>query len=459
MHIILKEINDVLNKEMLYNNLSEENKKLFKTYIIQSLLKQPFYKKRYLNTFIIKTNNDFFVSILSPNEDLKNFDLMEVKHLNFESNLVNVEINEIKNIYISEDDINILIKYKQSILKAQNISEFLLLFKEDYYKILKFEFIFEEKDSLLSSLFLEQKTIFSHFDEMYFLKIKNKIIKDIDLFLNLNKDIPLYLFSEIYHTIIIFLKKHYPYILKEPNIENDISYFIIEQCEKENSDFKFKLKNINHIFIKNTDKIINKLLDFPYDPKCFNHFDLGFDYINEVDFLKKKGQSLILARKNNEMIGMILFEKKNQNIQKIISTSIKHNYRNLGLSKKLYKISAQLYSQNNFILLNEYYSEDGKNYLNKLKSKLNNDLNGCFFFDLDNSFKHMQNKNIFQEYAFSFLDIIIKLSKSNRILKNIEEIKNHYFKNVDLLMKNEKKEDITLLLEEIKKHDLYKWFP
>ena len=170
----------------------------------------------------------------------------------------------------------------------------------------------------------------------------------------------------------------------------------------------------------------------------------GFNYINEdsLGFLSIDN-SIISLRNNNELIGFLAFEIKDDLI-KINNINISFKWRGRSLVEKLYKKLIEFSIKENKMICSTCYSNMGADILPKIKTKLTEEHKDCFWIhtsrnsknsELDifiielNSFIENQIKNSHKKYIFSNvrLKYDTEINKINDLDLN-EIFKNYYLK-------------------------------
>lgn len=200
------------------------------------------------------------------------------------------------------------------------------------------------------------------------------------------------LLKEHQHALSYVLKaiyEKYPIILS--NVEKDdlseLKYYLFEvhASDKDDNDFmNFKnkpLKLLTNGFEKTPqNKTLRELLyESPFmmnkdHQNTFNSLE-GLIYVNDFNFKNTSNFHhffIVAKNKYNETIGVLTIQQPSnmKHFCKIGEISIKHNYRNLGVAKKLYSKMAELGINNKLIISNRVYSSMGRLYLPKMKQKI-----------------------------------------------------------------------------------------
>lgn len=211
-----------------------------------------------------------------------------------------------------------------------------------------------------------------------------------------------------------YVKKEYPYIKEEPNLENVSFHF------KKKKDL-----NIND-FVSN-----NFFLFSPLNPDDSNILE-GLIYLNnsiQKDYNHNYETFYLFAEKNNEIIGVLSLQQrlKDSPILKIGEICIKNSYRNKGLSKKIYQNLAKVSIDNNFIIYNTNYTTMGKRYLPKMKETVREEHPDFMLIDseVSNIFENISIERSVARFNYLFIDFITSNS-SEFIKKNYKLIKDEY---------------------------------
>lgn len=289
-------------------------------------------------------------------------------------------------------------------------------------------------------------------------KLQQTFIKEIDFFKKYEKE-----FSFISDQI----KKDKPFLFEVANLDN-IKYELIEfnpsKKDRKFRDVEYFVKDESSIF---KEKILSKynisrlLLEkeeesyYSYSDILYSHFKnhdneinsnvspslYGLKYINEHNFERSEGRCVfITASKNDEVIGMVAFssgENLISGIHNSIVSSVKHNYRGLGLSTLLYDKTAKIFNDLGLTFVNTFYTDEGNKKLKNKKTALNNTYKDCFFLDTDiNAFLDIRNGSTYEDFSKRFLYVIKELNDQGLAKGNSAIFKNSYFKSVEKI-KNE----------------------
>lgn len=101
----------------------------------------------------------------------------------------------------------------------------------------------------------------------------------------------------------------------------------------------------------------------------------GLDFLNDNALHpSSKSQSCIIAKANNDIVGLVSFDSTDSEgtsvLKNIGYVCIKDNFRGTGLIEKIYDKLASLFVDNNNILINSHYTDQGRDKLPKVKDRI-----------------------------------------------------------------------------------------
>lgn len=246
---------------------------------------------------------------------------------------------------------------------------------ENYYKITN---LFKEPDTSFISRTVRDD-IFKEMKQKYLYQIKTQLsqFKVME-----NETLPI---EKEIKGIKNTVYKQFPFLKELPN-KNELEFFMLES--------KTGVNNLNSFSSKNEierDELSFKISEDLKEPqKNKNIIDIiqeSFCSFEESRCLDLEGMSFlseeslyqmtdlkniyILAKKNNETVGALsILKQKNNNVLKIHEICVKSNYRGLGIPKELYKSLAKFSIDNNLIITNSMYTNDGKRALPNIKDEV-----------------------------------------------------------------------------------------
>ena len=279
---------------------------------------------------------------------------------------------------------------------------------------------------------------------LFLKKLKKEIMN-----INQIEDIPMETQIEV-NNILDKVYKEYPYLKNKPSNKN-IDYYIAEsKYGLESKDFsrnnrEIKIDNNEFKSILNTKKIDKDidLIDFiqetniSFDYKKQSLEGMIFTSNSALVELENKKNIYIIARKNNETIGVlsIIKTRKEPKILKIHEICVKSNYRGLNIPKSLYKKLAEFSIKNELIITNSMYTNDGRRSLPKIKEEIKKEYPD--FLLLDAAYDNEdENKKIIISNINN--NILFKMKELNAVEQdlNFNKIKEIYKKQIKKVESN-----------------------
>lgn len=146
---------------------------------------------------------------------------------------------------------------------------------------------------------------------------------------------------------------------------NDISISDIYSVKPD----KNKYETFKEVFFEHLTKKDDDISDFL--PSRF----YGLDFLNDNALHpSSKSQSCIIAKANNDIVGLVSFDSTDSEgasvLKNIGYVCIKDNFRGTGLVEKIYDKIASLFVDNNNILVNSHYTDQGRDKLPKVKDRI-----------------------------------------------------------------------------------------
>jgi len=146
---------------------------------------------------------------------------------------------------------------------------------------------------------------------------------------------------------------------------NDISISDIYSVKPD----KNKYETFKEVFFEHLTKKDDDISDFL--PSRF----YGLDFLNDNALHpSSKSQSCIIAKANNDIVGLVSFDSTDSEgisvLKNIGYICIKDNFRGTGLVEKIYDKLASLFVDNNNILVNSHYTDQGRDKLPKVKDRI-----------------------------------------------------------------------------------------
>lgn len=146
---------------------------------------------------------------------------------------------------------------------------------------------------------------------------------------------------------------------------NDISISDIYSVKPD----KNKYETFKEVFFEHLTKKDDDISDFL--PSRF----YGLDFLNDNALHpSSKSQSCIIAKANNDIVGLVSFDSTDSEgasvLKNIGYVCIKDNFRGTGLVEKIYDKIASLFVDNNNILVNSHYTDQGRYKLPKVKDRI-----------------------------------------------------------------------------------------
>lgn len=487
MSKLKKEIYDLTKDE--YQDLPREEFELLNQILFRHLLSSDYYKNQYEYSYIIQNQkNDAILYHYDEKTTSHSLydSIVDEKYYNEEGHYL-FNLKNIQNIYMSKDHKDFLFEIINDLLTSSNFHHFipkiekrinkepnfqrkLISLQENLFnletaaiieKTIKFCRLKKEKDPIINDLIYETSSFFDDKKEFIFShlnKLKTLIQSDTD-FLNSHSDKVDFVLNKI--------KETKPYLFNKTDL-NDVSFHFFE-LEPEDNGKPRVIIDENKISLLNDINIVDmskKIVENNEKEKLKNpHFDegrllfnniykqndeistnlsysqMGFSFIDRNTFASEnKRRSFLLAVKNNEVIGSIIYENLEENLdsplKRFYSSNVKKNYRELGLSKMLYDQLSKIMLKEKYILVNTMYTQDGEDRLKKHKQELNKS-SEVFFLDTDINYDlEIKNEKI-SDFNREFLKTINKELNSQEIKDNLIKIKNIYNKNIDFIIKSE----------------------
>lgn len=146
---------------------------------------------------------------------------------------------------------------------------------------------------------------------------------------------------------------------------NDISISDIYSVKPD----KNKYETFKEVFFEHLTKKDDDISEFL--PSRF----YGLDFLNDNALHpSSKSQSCIIAKANNDIVGLVSFDSTDSEgisvLKNIGYICIKDNFRGTGLVEKIYDKLASLFVDNNNILVNSHYTDQGRDKLPKVKDRI-----------------------------------------------------------------------------------------
>lgn len=448
--------NNMVN--ILFPTYSKLDKDIIFILSFSNILKNDRFINDYHNLYIYPDNNELKLFF---NQEKQNY---EVLKFNSELNINKLPIFLADNVF---NDLNI---FRNIILKSKNEIEY----NEEVKKILN------DNPNIIKTI-REYRNVFNQNylpEQEYILK---KILLDIDnekpfsfgfkpkiKSINLdkvknnlfNKDIfPISVLNEQYEKetslILDKLKKQFPelFFSRKDIINNSKIEFISFDQDDTNNYSSCKEKS--------------ELMKTPYGIEDNLALKIkGLNFINSAFALhtgKSNSHFIFLKSNDGELLGGISYSNKNNSMINEIGFSFTSKaYRGCGVATKLYDILAKKSMEENKVLFNLFYTEDGEAAIPNIKQKLRNKYEDLFIIDLD--YKNEDNaelNNSISNFNYEFKDLILYFDKYSTKDKNILlNIKKHYDENMpyikeNILNTNDEQDFIKKNIEKIKK-EIYK---
>lgn len=146
---------------------------------------------------------------------------------------------------------------------------------------------------------------------------------------------------------------------------NDISISDIYSVKPD----KNKYETFKEVFFEHLTKKDDDISDFL--PSRF----YGLDFLNDNALHpSSKSQSCIIVKANNDIVGLVSFNSTDTDgtsvLKNINYVCVKDNFRGTGLVEKIYDKLASLFVDNNNILINSHYTDQGRDKLPKVKDRI-----------------------------------------------------------------------------------------
>lgn len=159
---------------------------------------------------------------------------------------------------------------------------------------------------------------------------------------------------------------------------NDISISDIYSVKPD----KNKYETFKEVFFEHLTKKDDDISDFL--PSRF----YGLDFLNDNALHpSSKSQSCIIAKANNDIVGLVSFDSTDSEgisvLKNIGYICIKDNFRGTGLVEKIYDKLASLFVDNNNILVNSHYTDQGRDKLPKVKDRIRSKYPDFLMLDTD----------------------------------------------------------------------------
>lgn len=159
---------------------------------------------------------------------------------------------------------------------------------------------------------------------------------------------------------------------------NDISISDIYSVKPD----KNKYETFKEVFFEHLTKKDDDISDFL--PSRF----YGLDFLNDNALHpSSKSQSYIIAKANNDIVGLVSFDSTDSEgisvLKNIGYICIKDNFRGTGLVEKIYDKLASLFVDNNNILVNSHYTDQGRDKLPKVKDRIRSKYPDFLMLDTD----------------------------------------------------------------------------
>lgn len=159
---------------------------------------------------------------------------------------------------------------------------------------------------------------------------------------------------------------------------NDISISDIYSVKPD----KNKYETFKEVFFEHLTKKDDDISEFL--PSRF----YGLDFLNDNALHpSSKSQSCIIAKANNDIVGLVSFDSTDSEgisvLKNIGYICIKDNFRGTGLVEKIYDKLASLFVDNNNILVNSHYTDQGRDKLPKVKDRIRSKYPDFLMLDTD----------------------------------------------------------------------------
>lgn len=273
------------------------------------------------------------------------------------------------------------------------------------------------KDSIFNILISRNKNIDQKLiDLLFFKNFKEKTLNDIESILS-NKSMEYYfeLYKDSLNETYKKIKDKYPVLKDKPNL-NDIKLEIIEKKEKNDLINVFESQDFNIYQEFEKDAAMRGLEFATYE-------GLTNEYFKEVFFVVKNQFEIIgFSKINND-------PNKEHNVYNLATISVKKNFKNMGISKKILNAIADYCKEQEKILEISIYTKDGISFLPKTVEDIRKNKEVII---LETDFKI--NKN---EHLKDFESNFAKFAKISKI--NYKEQLKIYHKHINDY-KNNKKE-------------------
>lgn len=350
------------------------------------------------------------------------------------------------------------------------IPNYELFFNEDIKKIFKFD-VSEITSSLCKNTFS-----FSIFNdpqnEQDFVDKVNNVwksqahLREKALSLPLFEDISSYYnkYDNDVGKIIKYIKNIKPFIFKEAEI-SDVKFYFYE-VKSDTKSFlskEFLLERdfcISEEIMKKHDIHMSNVYSFKEEPQSYKMIkDFVFEYLTRknndisenisckffgLDFLDEKSleastnnKMVILAQANDDIVGYISFKSTGNNkkslLKKIEYVCVKNNFRGSGLTEELYTKMCGILNDNNNILSNSMYTQQGKYKLPRLKERVRKKFPDFLMIDTDMgndshlsknekeiaSFKQDVNSDFISRLEYLLTDSANRLDNKSEMLKKL----------------------------------------
>lgn len=463
-----------------FNELNNTDKSILEKFSLKQTLELPYYKDFYNSSYITIEDGEAKLSFF--NDDLNSLAREKFNDYNpdfSKSDMIILDENKIKllkkviGIFIlSSNAKNYFEKlkeyYEENFYFRNNIKDIEPFFNSYETDLLFNDFIkYNDKFKNIKNeehLFRINESIEREFLDSINFKFENRKERITEDLIKLSKNFIyqkdfIKKYSNDINFIVDQVKVDRPYLNEKPNIEN-ITYELIEiNPSKKNREF------IDNYFVKEEDSIFkDKVLSkygitrlslekeensyYSYDDILYSHFKnqpnelntdkspvvYGLKYIDNNSFERSEGRCVFLtAKKNDEIVGVIAFssgENLISGVHNSVVSTIKNNYRGIGLGTELYKKTSNIFNDIGLTFVNTFYTEDGNAKLKHKKSKLNEEFKNCFFIDTDmRSFLNIENGSTLEEFSKRFVFIMNKINDEGNVKGNSHIFKKHYMKN------------------------------
>lgn len=263
--------------------------------------------------------------------------------------------------------------------------------------------------------------------------------------------------------IMAQINKEFPEIKHEPNREDiqDLEFYFVEIPAEDRSTYKTAMtyipekETLKNSFLKKPDyniPFIDFLMHSPYqlnEEAMFRSAAIeGLVYLTESSLHKNeydKHGFIISKTKQGETVGVLSFHqpKDSQHFSKIGEISVKQNYRNKGLSKKLYENMAKVIIENDIILTNSRYSELGRSYLPSMKKKLQEEMPDLLIIDshLGDVYENKELNDAVGYFNYDMRRNIQVLEKQGDL--DVQKFKKAYKTSLNFMIEESEKEGFT----------------